>query len=185
MLRKFYDDAHRAKQVFVVRPATVTWPRGKYMSGKKGLLHMLQNVLPFIPVANKNWCLQYVHEDDLTDLVGLLVFNGESGKNGYEVFNASPADYVFGRDFAGAFNKKTVFVPPMLVRAAFFLARHFTRGRVPTGPGGWRYFSYPIPVRGDKITDYHGFEYAHTSRDALVKDEGRYAYAAERGEGYN
>lgn len=180
MLARFYKDSHGVKQVLVIRPATVTGPRGRYMSGKKGLLHMLQNVLPFIPVATKHWCRQYVHEDDLTDMVALLTFNEVSGGRGYEVFIASPSDYILGRDFAEIFGKSAVPAPPIFVRLAFFAARHLTRGKIPTGAGGWRYFSHPIPVRGDKICDFYGFEYTYNSREALSGDEGRYAYAANK-----
>lgn len=179
MLAKFDHDSHGKKQVLVIRPATVTGPRERYMSGKKGLLHMLQNVLPFVPVASKHWCRQYVHEDDLTNIVALLAFNEVSGGRGYEVFIASPNDYILGRDFAKIFGKRAVPVPPFLVRLAFFGAWHMTRGKIPTGAGGWRYFCYPILVRGDKISDFYGFEYAYTSRQALDAKEGRYAYAVK------
>lgn len=177
ILQKFYQAAHGRKQVFVVRPATVTGPRERHMSGKKGLLHMLRNVMPFVPVASRSWCRQYVHEDDLTDIVALLTFNEVSGGAGYEIFIASPNDYILGRDFAKIFSKMAVPVPPMAVRAAFFAAWHFSGGKIPTGAGGWRYFSYPILVSGNKISDFYGFEYAYNSKEALDAEEGRYAYA--------
>jgi nucleoside-diphosphate-sugar epimerase len=180
MLVKFWEDAHGRKQVFVVRPATVTGPRERHMSGKKGLLHMLRNVMPFVPVASKSWCRQYVHEDDLTDIVALLTFNEISDGKGYEVFIASPNDYILGRDFAKIFGKMAVSVPPICVRAAFFAAWHLSGGKIPTGAGGWRYFSYPIFVRGNKITDFYGFEYAYTSKEALDASEGRYSYAIQK-----
>ncbi len=174
MLEEFYRVSSGGKQVFVIRPSSVTGPRGRNDVGKKGLLHMLDRVLPFVPVASRTWTRQYVHEDDLTNFVGLLVFNAINNKN-YDVINLSAEDYIYGRDMAMIFKKRVLPVPAILVRWAFFLAWHLTHGRIPTGRGAWKYFCYSIPVTGVKATREYGFEYGFTSREALEKSEGRYA----------
>ncbi len=175
ILRKMYDESDKSRQIFVVRPTSVTGPRGRYGAGKKGLLHMLQNVLPVVPRGGKSWCRQYVHEDDLTDLVGLLTFTEINGGRGYDVLNAAPEDIVLASDMAQVFEKKILPVNKFFVRAAFAAAWHFTRGRIPTGRGGWKFFCYPLVVSGVKVAQKYGFRYKFSSLDALSQDGGRYA----------
>ncbi len=176
MLKKAYEVSDKTKQVFVLRPSSITGPRGRYMVGKKGLLYMLKNVLPFVPVAGPEWSRQYIHEDDVTDIVGLLTFNIIDGGRGYEIFNISPGDIVKAGDMGRVFRKRVLRVPPVLVRAAFYLAWHLTRGKIPTGYGGWKFLTYPLAVLGSKITQKYGFEYSYSSIESLEKNEGRYEY---------
>ena len=177
MLAKKYSEHSGEKEVFIIRPSTITGPRGRYMTGKKGLLYMLKNILPFVPVANDDWGRQYVHEDDITDIVGILTFASSAERKRYEVYNVSPNDIVFGRDMAEIFKKRAIGIPPFLVRLAFFFAWHLTGGKIPTGRAGWRFFSYPLFVDGRKVTRELGFDYTSTSRNALECDDGRYGYA--------
>ena len=180
MLKKAYEGSDKTKQVFVLRPSTITGPRGRYMTGKKGLLYMLQNVLPFVPVAGKEWSRQYIHEDDVTDIVGLLTFNIINDNRGYDILNITPDDIVMADDMAKIFKKRVFRIPPLLVKIAFYLAWHLSRGKIPTGAVGWKFLTYPVAVLGSKITHRYGYEYSHSSISALRKDEGRYEYASIR-----
>ncbi len=179
-LREMYEKSDKTKQVVILRPSSITGPRGRGMESKKvGLLNILKNVLPFIPAGSREWCRQYVHEDDITDAVAMFTFGGERFGVGYEVFILSPNDYILAADMAKLFGKSVIYIPPALIRFAFFLAWNLSGGKIPTSRGGWRFFCYPIPVDGAKITKKYGFEYSYTSRDALEKEEGRYAEAVE------
>ena len=174
-------------QVFIIRPAAITGPRGRYarirfglqsaLSGSlKGQKSFLYNVISlmvsWVPVT-PTWLRQYVHEDDITDIVSLFSFSQVKGD--YEVFNvAPPGNVVLGPDMARAVGKHMLVVYPWMVRLAFFWVWHLTRGRIPTSRGSWKGYSYPIAVDGSKITKQYGYQYKYEAREAFVKNMGRY-----------
>lgn len=172
-------------QVFIVRPAAITGPRGRYDRIRFGLQSALSGNLEggftnrvitlltsFVPVTAK-WLRQYIHEDDVTDIVTLFTLSDLEGS--YEIFNISPpGDVVLGKDMAEAVGKKTLPIYPWMARLAFFFFWHATRGKIPTSPGSWRGYSYPIAVDGSKLTKQYGYVYKHLSKEAFVKNEGRY-----------
>ncbi len=176
-----------APPVFIIRPAAITGPRGRFMRIRFGLqsalsgqltqspIHrLISAMVSFVPAPSK-WARQFVHEDDITDVAELLAFT-LTKENTYEVFNiCPPGDVVLAKDMAKLVGKKVMPVTPLMVRVAFFVMWNLTRGRVPTSRGGWKSYSYPILVDGGKITKMFGFKYKCDSKTAFSKIDGRYA----------
>lgn len=176
--------------IFVVRPASITGPMGRYGRMKFGLqsalsgqlkgtiIHKIVSLLVSRVPITKKWCRQFIHEDDVVDIVEYLGFDSMSP--GYNVYNICPAGgIVTGQEIARAVNKKSIMVSPYLIRPIFFLMWHLTRGKIPTSAGGWRFYSFPIVVDGSRITEREGYNYKYNSRDPFVKKEGRYSKLAE------
>jgi nucleoside-diphosphate-sugar epimerase len=188
-LKEKYDAAvARGKDIVVaiVRPAAITGPRGRFSRIRFGLQSALSGQLKGSPVyrlislltsfvpATPRWARQFVHEDDVVDIVELLAF-GESVK-GYDAFNlCPPGKPVLAPDMARAVGKRILPVPPLLIRIVFFCMWHGTLGKIPTTRGAWKGYSYPIVVDGSKITERYGYRYQTEGKDAFVFTDGRYA----------
>jgi nucleoside-diphosphate-sugar epimerase len=170
-------------QVFIVRPAAITGPRGRYMRIRFGLQSalsgnlkggfvnkMVTTLTSFVP-ATEGWVRQFIHEDDVNDIVMKFAF--EDSASPYEVYNITPTgEPVFAPDMARAVGKKILKVPPQFVRLAFWFFWHVTRGRIPTCPGSWRYYSYPVLMSGEKLSQVYTCKYS--SKDAFAFTDGQY-----------
>ena len=172
--------------VSIVRPAAITGPRGRFMRIRFGLqstlsgqmrgafiYRLISAMVAFVPVTPK-WLRQFIHEDDVVGIVERLAFGERAGD--YEAFNiCPPGNVVLGKDMAKAVGKRTVPVYPWMVRIAFFVFWHLTRGKVPTGRGAWKGYSYPIAVDGSKVTNKLGYTYKYEGLDAFYYTDGLYA----------
>ncbi len=184
-LEKCFEEATRKVPTAVVRPAAITGPRGRYMRIRFGLQAALAGQLKdspvyrlvslmtrFVPVTPK-WLRQFIHEDDVVNLVELLAFSEPKGE--YEVFNiCPPGDVVLGKDMAAAVGKKAILIQPWMARIPFAVLWHGTRGKVPTAKGSWKGYSYPIAVDGSKLTRVYGYQYQYPSLDAFRYTNGEY-----------
>lgn len=186
-LKARYDQAKkegkRVPKVSVVRPAAITGPRGRYMRIRFGLQSALQGNLKggfinriittltsFVP-ATKGWVRQFIHEDDVNDIVTQFAFDDLDWE--YNVFNITPTgDAVYSGDMAKAVGKKVLPIYPWMARFAFGFFWHATRGRIPTCSGSWRFYSYPIVMSGEKLAGVYKCQYS--SVDAFQYTDGRY-----------
>lgn len=172
-------------QIFVVRPAAITGPRGRFMRIRFGLQSALSGNLKggfvntvittltaFVP-ATKGWVRQFIHEDDVTDIITKFAF--EDFALDYQVFNITPeGEPVLAKDMAQAVGKKILPISPWMARLAFWFFWHATRGKVPTCPGSWRFYSYPVVMSGAKLATI--YECKYSSKDAFRYTDGRYEH---------
>jgi nucleoside-diphosphate-sugar epimerase len=141
---------------------------------KESFIHKVISAMTSFTPVTKNWCRQFIHEDDIANIVELFTFS--ELKNGYDIFNVCPpGDVVRGNDMAEAVGKKAIRIPPLFIRIAFFVLWHITRGKVPTSKGGWKSYSYPIAVDGSKLSKMYSYKYLTSSKDAFVQKVGRYS----------
>jgi nucleoside-diphosphate-sugar epimerase len=178
-------------EVSIIRPAAISGPRGRYGRIRFGLQSALSGNLKgsfvysivtaltsFIP-ATKKWCRQFIHEDDIVDIVTLLSFQG--APKPISMYNLTPpGGVVVPEDMARATGKKVLIFPAWFIRIGFFFARHLTFGKIPTAAGAWRFYCYPIVMDGCKVTEELGHTYAYSSKEAFVTKEGRYSYVVPK-----
>lgn len=174
-----------APKIAVIRPAAITGPRGRYMrirfglqsalsgqlkGGIYGIISMLTTMVP----ATRGWVRQFIHEDDIVRVVEKLSFDEWKGSS-YEVYNATPdGSPVYAPDMAKAVNKMLLPVMPWMVRIAYFFFWHAIRGVIPTAPGSWRFYSYPVVMSGEKLKTQLGYQCQYESFDAFRYTDGVY-----------
>lgn len=194
-LRDMAKEKRDDLEISIVRPAAISGPRGRYgrirfglqaaLSGKLkgsfvyGIVSMLTSFIP----ATKKWCRQFIHEDDITDIITKLTFEG--APEDVALYNlAPPGEVVRPADMGEATGKKVLILPPFFIRIVFFFMRHLTFGKVPTAAGAWRFYCYPIVMDGSKVTKELGHTYAYSSKESFTTTKGRYAHVVPQQETY-
>jgi UDP-glucose 4-epimerase len=173
LLEQGYAASDRRTHIVVLRCASISGPYGRFALGRFGIVSTLTGVFPFLPCGRADFGRQYLHEDDAADIVGTLL--AAPRNSGYEVFNASPDDYLAAQDLAALLGKRTIIVPPSFLRALFALGWRASGGRIPTPKGAWKFLTYPVAVDGASLTRTYGDRYRFSSADALMARAGRHA----------
>lgn len=185
---ELYHHENPQLSIRILRPASITGPRGRFMRDSIGLQSVLRGELTttplqkflsfmtmFVPVT-KHWLRQFIHEDDVVSVIEHLAFAQEDVGTLDTFILCPPGEVVKGKDMARLVGKKAIVLPPVLIRIVFFFAWHLTFGRIPTAPGSWGAYSYPIPVDGGKLSRLTGYTYQHNGTDALEYTDGVYEY---------
>ncbi|HRY62531.1 MAG TPA: NAD-dependent epimerase/dehydratase family protein [Candidatus Paceibacterota bacterium] len=178
LLAKLYSISNRTKSVFVLRPGMISGPMGVSLRLQREPVLRVLDVLPYVFDTGSNYGLQYVHEDDLLDLLAVLVFNKVPFK-GYEVFNVVAEDVVDIKDIA-SYTGKSIFKLPAFFFSLFLalFGSRFSEGASKSGI--WRYLSYPVFADGSKLAKKLKFELLYSAKEALLGERGRYDYLIQK-----
>ena len=176
LLQDFYAVSDRGMHVTVLRCASISGPYGRFALGRFGIVSTLSGRLSLLPCGRADFGRQYLHEDDIAEIVTLLLTT--PSRDRYEVFNASPEDYLASADLASLLQKRPIIIPPALLRGLFALCWCISRGRIPTPRGAWKFLTYPIAVDGSGLTATYNYRYHFTSADALMARVGRHSAIA-------
>jgi UDP-glucose 4-epimerase len=173
LLRNLYDRYHPSTQVIVLRLASVSGPYGRFGLNRYGLVSTVAGKFPFLVGGRADWGRQYLHEDDVVAVIGMLTPLPPA--RGLEVLNVSPDDYLSVWDLGRVFGKRVLLIPPLLLRPLFWLLWHGTRGTITTPPGAWKFLSYPIRVDSSRLAEVYGYTCRYSSLEALLAETGNYA----------
>jgi nucleoside-diphosphate-sugar epimerase len=173
LLEELYRELQPSTHVVVLRLASVSGPRGRFGLNRYGLLSTVAGRFPILVCGRRDWGRQYLHEDDIVAVLTMLTLAPPA--DGYQVLNVSPPDYLNAADLGRIFNKRTVVLPPALLKTLFWLIWHGTRGALTTPSGAWKFLSYPIRVDGSRLAQTYGYYCHYSSRQALEARDGRYA----------
>lgn len=191
-LRRMQESALQSENhtpsIAVLRPASITGPFGRNKEDGFGLqsalagdladsdsiwFRLIDKLLFFTPITSK-WLRQFVHEDDVVHIISKIIRHRM--ETDYEVFNlAPPGEVMRGRDMARTVERPALEISPQLIRLVFFIVWHMSLGKIPTAPGVWKTYSYPIAVDGSKVADQLNFNYEHTAVEAFASESGRFA----------
>jgi UDP-glucose 4-epimerase len=177
LLEQAYKASDGGTHVVVLRCASISGPYGRFALGRFGIVSTLTGLFPFLPCGRADFGRQYLHEDDVAGIVNALL--AAAPRRGYEVFNASPEDYLATNDLASLLGKRPVIVPPVLLRGLFALCWHASRGRIPTPRGAWKFVTFPIAVDGSALTRAYDYRYRFTSAEALLARSGLYGVGVD------
>ncbi|PSO46692.1 MAG: hypothetical protein BRC24_00660 [Parcubacteria group bacterium SW_4_46_8] len=148
------------------------------LDASKSFWHWLIDRLLFFTPVTEKWARQFVHEDDVINVMLTLISEGLP--DDFVTYNlAPPGPVVTGEDMAEVVGKPAVSIPPQLIRFVFFWARHLSLGKIPTSAGSWKTYSYPIVVDGSRVTKDLGYEYAYDAHGAFTENAGRFAERTE------
>jgi len=189
MLADMFKSVRSSLAITVIKPSTVTGPRGRMAVGKFSLAaalsadanksaipKLVQMLLKVMPVIGR-WTRQFVHEDDITDVVTAGLYS--ELPQDINTYIVSPNDVIDGKKMAGLTGKFALPVPARAAQLGFGILWHATRGRIPTAPGVWKFMAYPICVDGSKVTKELGHDYGYSSEQAISQLHGRYGTQRE------
>jgi UDP-glucose 4-epimerase len=156
--RMFQDfmERHPDICVIIVRTCSVTGPQG----GGAGLTILFTPVMIRAIGYNPPW--QFIHEDDLTELISTLLKQRQKG-----IFNAGGEGFLRYREMIKAVGKPSIALPAFLLSLLLTLSwRLHLQSSSPVG--GLEFLKYPIVVSTEKLRKTTGFQFRHSSREALM-----------------
>jgi len=168
-LNQIIKEKNPSTEIFILRLNSVTGPLGQSLKSKFGLITFLKKLMPFIVETNPYWARQFVHENDVRDIIIKLIFNPLHSNN-LSIYNIAPSSFLTAKDMANLLNKNVIKISPWMAKILFFLAWYLSLGKIPTRPDSVSGLVYPINVDGTRINEI-GYSYQHTAREAFMAEK--------------
>ena len=156
--RMFQDFMKRSPDTcsIIVRTCAVTGPQG----GGAGLTNLFTPIMIRPMGYDPPW--QFVHEDDLTELISTLLSQKQKG-----IFNSAGEGFLRYREIIAAIGKPSIALPASLLSLLINLSwRLHLQSNSPAG--GLEMIKYPIVISTEKLKKTTGFEFRYSSREALM-----------------
>jgi UDP-glucose 4-epimerase len=156
--RMFQDFMKRSPDTcsIIVRTCAVTGPKG----GGAGLTNLFTPVMIRPMGYDPPW--QFVHEDDLTELISTLLSQKQKG-----IFNSAGDGFLRYREIIAAIGKPSVALPASLLSLLINLTWQLhLQSNSPAG--GLEMIKYPIVISAEKVKKTTGFQFRYSSREALM-----------------
>ena len=155
MFQAFGQD-HPGRCVTVVRACSILGPNGAG-SVSTG---MFKSVM--IRISGYDPLVQFLHEDDLAELLVMLILRGHRG-----VFNAGGSGPLRYREIIAGTGKPCIALPAGVL-SVLLDATWRLRLQSESPPGGLEFIKHPLVMSTRKVEEETGFRFRFTTRDALL-----------------
>jgi len=163
-VEEYYDSFGKRKdlKLVIVRMCTAVGP---LYHKKGGVVSILVNS-PFLLRPNGRFCeLQFIHEDDLTAIIGLIINDGELEGT----YNLAPDSLSTTKELSP--DKAFVYVPLLLMRGMIWVLWHLRLAGIM--PSAITLSTYGIVVDPKKIMEQYHYKFKYTTlsgfRDTVSK----------------
>lgn len=114
---------------------------------------------PYLPYFSMKNRLQFLHSEDLTSLMGLILSTGEIDG----VYNFAPDNYSLVSDIVP--DKKIIYAPLYLIKSILWVSWHLRLANLQ--PEGIRDAAYPILLDPQKLLSKYHYVFRYTSNEAF------------------
>jgi UDP-glucose 4-epimerase len=114
---------------------------------------------PYLPAFCLTNRLQFLHSDDLTGLLGLILESGEIDG----IYNFAPNNYAVVNEIVP--DKKILYVPLFLIKSILWVTWHLRLANLQ--PEGVRDAAYPMLINPGKLLAKYPYKFRYTSSEAF------------------
>ena len=142
--------------VTIVRACPVLGPRG----GGSVSAGMYQKVM--LRLQGYNPQLQYLHEDDLADILTMLIMQEQPG-----IFNAGGDGTLSYQEVIALTGRPCIVLPSWLITPMLSITWDLHLQSA-SPPGGLDFIKYPVVLNNEKLKKTTGYQFRYTTKDTLM-----------------
>ncbi len=142
--------------VTIVRACPVLGPRG----GGSVSAGMYQMVMMRLQGYNPQ--LQYLHEDDLADILTMLIMQEQPG-----IFNAAADGPLSYKEVIALTGKRCIVLPSWFITPILSITWNLHLQSA-SPPGGLDFIKYPVVLSNEKLKKTTGYQFRYTTKETLM-----------------